>query len=163
MPRGRPPKPVERLKATQRDATHKADGREMAVPEFTLPAATTIPVPPDDLGDRGETEWDKIWSAGFWLSPDQDYHWVAMIATAYDEIEIYRAIIAAEGYTYENKLKGVMQAHPLIAEVRKAQALIMRALSTLGFSPTDRARLSIAEVKRKNAIADLNSKMAEKK
>lgn len=162
MARGRPPKPIERLKATQRDATHKADGRELAIPEYTLPAAVSIPVAPDDLGPRGEAEWEKIWTAGFWLSPDQDYHWVAMVATAYDEIEIYRAIIAAEGYTYENTLKGVMQAHPLIAEVRKAQALIMRALSQLGFSPTDRARLGLAEVKRENAIADLNLKLKNK-
>jgi P27 family predicted phage terminase small subunit len=161
MARGRPPKPVERLKATQRDATHKADGRELAIPTYTLPAATTIPVPPDELGERGLSEWEKIWSAGFWLSPDQDYHLVTIIATAYDEIEEYRREVAVTGYTVEG-IRGTTVANPLIAEIRRAQQMIIKALSLLGFSPTDRARLGLAEVKRKNAIADLNQKLRNK-
>lgn len=160
-PRGRPPKPRELLKATQRDATHKANGTELARVEYQLEPAHGIPVCPDILGERGVTEWEKIWSAGFWLSADQDYHWVSMIATAYDEIEKYRWEIAAEGLTVQG-IHGTMIAHPLIAEIRKAQATIMKALSTLGFSPTDRARLGLAEVKRKTALADLNDRMKAK-
>lgn len=161
MARGRPPKPIEKIRATQRDATHKADGREIARVEYTLPAAAGIPVAPDELGDRGTSEWEKVWSAGYWLSPDQDYHWVAMIATAYDEIEAYRRAILEEGTTVPG-IHGATVAHPLISEIRKAQNVIIKALSQLGFSPTDRARLGLAEVKRQNALADLSQKMKAK-
>lgn len=161
MARGRPPKPIERIRVTARDATHKANGTELAVPQHNLPRHAQVPVPPDVLGDRGLTEWEKVWLAGYWLSDEQDYHWVAMICTAYDEIELYRAEIAHEGLTVRG-IHGVMIAHPLIAEIRKAQATIMKALSILGFSPSDRARLSLGEVKKANALADLNAKMNAK-
>jgi P27 family predicted phage terminase small subunit len=161
MARGRPPKPHERMRATARDATHKADGREIVPAQYKLAAATEIPVAPDMLMDRGQSEWEKIWSAGYWLSPDQDYHWVAIIATAYDEIEMYRAVIADEGLTAVG-IRGTTIAHPLIAEIRKAQQVIMKALSQLGFSPSDRARLSLAEVQLKNARTSLNDKLKAK-
>jgi P27 family predicted phage terminase small subunit len=161
MARGRPPKPIERIRVTQRDATHKADGREIARIEHTLARSSQIPVPPDELGERGLSEWQKIWSAGYWLSDEQDYHWVAMIATAYDEIAAYRAAIMEEGMTVLG-IHNATVAHPLISEVRKAQQVIIKALSQLGFSPTDRARLGLAEVKRQNALADLSSKMKAK-
>lgn len=159
--RGRPPKPVERIRATARDATHKADGRELAVPAHQLGRSVLVPVAPDELAERGETEWEKIWTAGYWLSDEQDYHWVAIICTAYDEIERYREVIQLEGLTVQG-IHGTLIAHPLIAEIRKTQGIIMKCLSQLGFSPTDRARLSLGEVKRQNALADLNAKMNAK-
>lgn len=131
------------------------------MPAHRLSRSVAIPVPPDDLDERGQTEWDKIWTAGYWLSDEQDYHWVAIIATAYDEIEAYRDAIAAEGLTVKG-IHGVMVAHPLIAEVRKAQATIMKSLSILGFSPTDRARLALGEVKHMNALAELRNNMGQK-
>jgi phage terminase small subunit len=45
-----------------------------------------------------------------------------------------------------------MTAHPLIAEMRKNDQLIQKCLSILGFSPTDRARLTITETQAQNAL-----------
>ena len=157
MPRGRPPKPVERIRATARDATHKADGRPLPVPQGQLERRQRIPVAPDNLDDRGLAEWEKIWSAGFWLSETQDYHWVLAIAHAYDEIEEYRAKIKTDGLIQRGSM-GQVIAHPLIASIRAAEATIMKALSMIGFSPTDRARLGLAEVKRQSALAELRAK-----
>jgi P27 family predicted phage terminase small subunit len=160
--RGRPPKPIERIKVNARNETHKANGSELVPAKYQMqPRGVQIPVAPDDLHDRGMTEWEKIWSAGYWLSVEQDYHWVAMITTSYDEIDVYRRVILEEGITVQG-IHGVLIAHPLIAEIRKAQATIMKCLSLLGFSPTDRARLSLGEVKQASALADLNAKMRQK-
>jgi P27 family predicted phage terminase small subunit len=159
--RGRPPKPIEKIRVNARNSTTKSDGRELAIPQHEMARQVLIPVCPDELGDRGLTEWDKIWSAGYWLSDEQDYHWVSMICTAYDEIEEYRLIIRGEGITVDGP-HGSMVAHPLIAEIRRAQNQIMKCLSILGFSPTDRARLSLGEVKKANLLADLNGKMNAK-
>jgi P27 family predicted phage terminase small subunit len=138
-----------------RDETHMADGREVARVEVAVPIAEQpVPLLPVGLGDRGEKEWYQLWEYGRWLHPQEDYHWVEMLARAYDEIELYRKTIAEDGLiSYD--VNGKVQANPLIAEVRKAESVIMKCLSQLGFSPTDRARLGIAEVKRQTGLAKL--------
>jgi P27 family predicted phage terminase small subunit len=152
MPRGRPPKPRERLVATQRDATHKADGREIA--RIEVSPDRTVPVLPSTVTGRGAEEWEKVWTAGFWLKRDQDYHWVEMIAQAYADIEVFRRQVQAEGLIATG-YAGQVVAHPLIAEIRKCEATIQKCLSVLGFSPTDRARLAITEAKAQNALQDM--------
>src|ERR1019366_348963 len=156
MARGRPPKPIERHRATARDATHKADGRALVAPGAGAQAAVraVIPIPADELGGRGLSEWEKIWTAGYWLKDDQDYAWVLMISHAYDDIEAFRAQVKLEGLIQTGSM-GQVIAHPLIAEIRRAEAVVMKALSTLGFSPTDRARLGLAEAKAQSALKDL--------
>lgn len=156
-PRGRPPKPLERIKATARDSTHKANGTELAVPQHQISRRSLVPVPPDDLGERGLVEWEKTWVAGPWLSDETDYHWVLMIAHAYDDIDAFRQRIVRDGIIVRGD-KGQDVAHPLLAEIRKAEAVIMRCLSMIGFSPTDRARLGLAEVKRQSALAELRAR-----
>lgn len=151
MARGRPPKPVERLKATQRDATHKANGTVIAVREVT--PDRTVPGAPTAVTGRGLEEWEKVWEAGFWLKRDQDYHWVEMIAQAYSDIAQFRARVEQDGLV-QTGYAGQVVAHPLIAEIRKCEATIQKCLSVLGFSPTDRARLAITEAKAKTAIQD---------
>jgi P27 family predicted phage terminase small subunit len=115
------------------------------------------PVAPDDLDKRGLEEWEKIWAAGFWLSHEMDYHWMAIIARAYDEIEAYRARVALDGLIQKGSM-GQVVAHPLIQSIRAAEGTIMKALSILGFSPTDRARLGLSEAKRQSALAALRAR-----
>jgi P27 family predicted phage terminase small subunit len=150
MPRGRPPKPVERIKATARDATHKADGRPLPVP-YSGAIVRTVPEPVAPLSGRAADEWEKVWTAGFWLKRDQDYHWVEMIAQAYRDIEVFRARVEEDGLVVTG-YAGQVTAHPLIAEIRKAEAVIQKCLSVLGFSPTDRARLALGEAKAQNEL-----------
>ena len=145
---GRPRTPIEK-----QITLSKGDGRTpsktaVAVQSYTHHSGA--PVTPFDLKDRGVTEWEKVWDAGFWLKPDQDYHWVEMIARAYDDIDIFRQAVREEGLTVRG-YNGQTVAHPLIAEIRKAEALIQKCLQVLGFSPTDRAKLGIAEAKARMA------------
>lgn len=112
---------------------------------------------PRGLGAAGRREWHKVWDAGPWLNPSQDYHWVEQIARAYDDIAVYRRKIEADGLIQEGYAHQVV-AHPLIAEVRRCEQTIRACLSVLGFSPSDRARLGLAEVKRQSALEDLIQK-----
>jgi P27 family predicted phage terminase small subunit len=152
MPAGRPPKPVERLAATQRDANHKADGREIA--RIEVKPDRTVPALPEIIKGRGEVEWRNIWTAGFWLKRDQDYMWVEMIAQAYTDIEAFRERVELDG-PIARGYAGQVTAHPLIAEIRKCEATIQKCLSVLGFSPTDRARLAITEMKARSALQEM--------
>lgn len=153
MARGRPPKPLEQIKATARDSKHKADGRSL-VPRVELQVDHTIPSVPEGITGRGELEWDRIWSAGWWLARDQDHYWVEMVARAYMEIEEYREYIKGNGLITKG-YAGQDAANPMIAEIRKCEANIQKCLQVLGFSPTDRARLMIETQKAKSALQEM--------
>lgn len=156
MPAGRPRKPRELAKATMRDDTHMANGSEVAVMQAS-PRDEVVPVSPVDLGERGQIEWDKVWTAGHWLKADQDYHLVVTLAEAYDEIEAYRGQIKIDGLMTKGSAGGMI-ANPLIKEVRACQATIIKCLSLLGFSPSDRMRLGIQEIKRATGLMALQDK-----
>lgn len=162
MPAGRPRMPLERAQNLAKGDGRTPGGREMELSSRAAvqPSRTVPPLPPVVLAERGITEWDKIWTAGYWLHADKDYHWVEMVVTAYDEIETFRAQIAEDGLVVAG-YNGQMTAHPLISEIRKAQQTIAKALSLLGFSPSDRARLNLVEVKAASALDDLLAKRAK--
>jgi P27 family predicted phage terminase small subunit len=151
----RRPEPIERMALKARGDGRTPGGRELVKSNPTLVSHEAREVPfPDGIGRRGKAEWIKIWDTGFWLSPEQDYHWVEMIARAYDDIETFRKRVKADGLIQLGSL-GQPVAHPLISEIRKCEATIRQCLSVLGFSPTDRARLGIMEAKARREVADL--------
>jgi P27 family predicted phage terminase small subunit len=127
--------------------------RNLPVPVKSRPDHT-VPVPARPLTGRGLEEWEKVWTAGFWLKRDQDYPWVEMIARAYSDIEVFRAKVEEDGLVVQG-YAGQMTAHPLIAEIRKCETTIQKCLSILGFSPSDRARLAITEAKAQSALLDM--------
>jgi P27 family predicted phage terminase small subunit len=154
MPAGRPRK-VDSPPQGHRTSTELAKRSNQ---QFVSPAAPRqIPVCPDDLGERGQVEWDKIWSAGYWLKPEQDYHMVLIVARAYDEMISYQDQIALDGLMVRGSAGGVV-AHGLIREVRQTRQQIIRILAELGFSPTARARLNIAELQQGNALLALQER-----
>lgn len=156
---GRRHEPIERKLAKA-----KGDGRtpsKTVVPVTTNIAARgnrRIPPMPRGLGARGKVEWRKIWTAGrAWLRDDQDYHWVEMIARAYSDIEGFREQIEKDGLVVTG-WNGQLAAHPLIKAIREEEQTIQKCLSILGFSPTDRARLGLAEAKAQNAVLEMMAK-----
>lgn len=158
MPRGRPPKPIERKRATGRTPTTDAGGRQLPAVRTTIVKAVDVPDAPSGLQVRGSREWVNIWEAGSaWLAPAQDYHWVEMIVRAYDDIEEFRARVRTDGLIQQGSM-GQVIAHPLIASIRQAEASIQKCLSILGFSPSDRARLGLAEIKAQSKLQDMMSK-----
>ncbi len=120
-----------------------------------VPLDSNVPAPPVDLKDHGVIQWNKIWSAGMrWMHSEEDYHWVHIIARAYDQISEFQTRIEKDGLIVKG-YAGQDAAHPLIGEIRKCEMVIMKALSTLGFSPTDRARLGIKEIERQTKLNKL--------
>lgn len=139
------PVPIERMLA--RSSNGKTlGGRDLEVIDTSVLVAPQAPDVPEGLKGRGTVEWFKIWQAGKWLWPDQDYAWVEQTARAYDDLATFRAKVHKDGLTVEG-YNGQTTAHPLIAEMRKCEDTIRKCLSQLGFSPTDRARLKLTELK----------------
>jgi P27 family predicted phage terminase small subunit len=161
---GRLPEPLEKQAAKargdgltpgHRKVEDKVD--EVASAELVPISTQMLPELPSDLGARGELEWYKMWEFGTWLRPQEDYRWLEMICRSYDDINTFRAQILKDGLVIKG-YAGQAVAHPLIAEVRSAERTIQKCLSVLGFSPTDRARLGLAEIKRKTGLADLQNR-----
>jgi len=150
MARGRPKTPIEKMKARSPDGTTPGH-RKLLVPTSPTRPERAVPELPEGVTGRGAEEWERVWTAGFWLKRDQDYHWVEMIVRAYSDIAVYRAAVAEAGLIVTG-YAGQQVANPLIAEIRKLEATIQKCLQVLGFSPTDRAKLAIVEEKAQNAV-----------
>jgi P27 family predicted phage terminase small subunit len=177
MPAGRPKKPLERKARLSvgdgKNTSHggkKQPGTEIVeivdaeiVDETEVSrVADRAEIPPVPYGvyGRGETEWHQIWESGWWLHPKEDYHWVEQIVRSYCDLEEFRTRVARDGLVVTG-YNGQAAAHPLIKEMRSCEGAIRTCLSQLGFSPTDRARLSLQEVKKQNSLAELKKRTQE--
>jgi len=159
MPAGRPRKPIERQRAVAKGDGITPGHEKIHTGQIIPRHNRVIPAAPQELGERGTLEWYRVWESGItWLHPDEDYHWIEQIARAYDDIAEFRAKIDETGLIVKGYTKDMLVANPLIKEVRQLEATIRKCLSMLGFSPTDRARLGIAEVKLQSNLQDLQSK-----
>jgi P27 family predicted phage terminase small subunit len=169
MVAGRPRTPIEKAAMLAKGDGRTPGGRKVVdsgkqvvvqgsiVPNAQAFDHALLPETPANLGKRGETEWFKLWDNGPWLRPLEDYRQVEFICRAYDDIDAFRATIASEGLIVKG-YAGQTVANPLIAEVRKSEQVILKCLSLLGFSPSDRARLGLAEIKRQTGLADLQNR-----
>ncbi|WP_371646482.1 phage terminase small subunit P27 family [Streptomyces mirabilis] len=150
MPAGRPPTPTERKRRTGNPGK-----RNLPEPVVHLAAVADIPAPPDTLGETGERAWGRLWTAGqAWLSPATDLDLLTRLCEAHDEREAMRDQVAQDGYMVTGSM-GQMRAHPLLSEIRALESQMTKWESLCGFTPTDRARLGYAEVKRASKLEEL--------
>lgn len=146
---GRRKEPIEKIAV--RSPGGKTPGKRNLPAPYKGAIDRTVPEPAIELSGRAQREWDNIWTAGFWLKREQDYHWVEMIAKAYRDMEVFQAKVDEDGLVVTG-YAGQVVAHPLIAEIRRCEAMIQKCLSILGFSPTDRAKLAIREAEARSAL-----------
>lgn len=154
MPPGRPPAPIEHHRRVGRaGGTKKADGRALpALAEVTvLPQAAGMPDFPAELGEDGKTMWRRIWQDGItWISPQTDLALAEEACRCVDDVAAARRRYRA---TTDPK-----DASALVALGKRLD----EALSALGFTPTARSRLGVAEVRRVSALDKLIEKRANR-
>jgi hypothetical protein len=143
---GRPPKPTE-LKRLQGNPGKRALPKETEI--ILLPAAIGIPEPSRPLLKYGQEMWDRIWNMGnSWISPTTDIELVLMTAEMVDE-------------RWNLRVKVMGSDDPKMRRgLRELDKMIVSNLSLLGFSPTDRMRLGVAEVKKQSKLEELLAKKA---
>src|SRR5262245_57840094 len=132
----RPPKPIEHHRRVGRaNGTKKADGRPITA--LAIMPATEPDLAELDPADAFQRILDQAQS---WLGLT-DTAALAMLREALEERRDIRArVMAGSG---ERK------------ELRDLEKQIISQLSALGFDPTARSRLGVAEVKRASALDDL--------
>jgi hypothetical protein len=113
-----------------------------------LPMVSDVPEPPRELGDAGLELWNRTWLSGFtWLSVNTDIHLLAMTCEQLDERVGLRDLVLSSPDSWRER-----------AALRELEKAIRSNLSLLGFTPTDRMKLGIAEVKTKSKLAEFMDK-----
>lgn len=144
---GRPTQPVElkRLKGTLRTDRLPSSGALLP-----LQNALNSPEPKTPLGPQGEAFWQQAWNTP-WFSQLSDYWIVLMTAQTLDEREEVRNALA-ESPT-DRRLR---------TSLRELDKQVMNAYSLLGYTPSDRSRLGVAEVKKESKLEELLRKKADR-
>lgn len=145
-PRGRPPKPIEQKRLA-------GNVGKRPLPENPIQLVVREKVePPRPLGQTGRDFWDRIWGmANTWLSPESDLELLMMTAEMIDERWSLRVNVFRDNRPEDRKA------------LRNLDKQLVANLSLLGFSPTDRSRLGIAEVKRQTKLEELRTRIDESK
>lgn len=142
-----PIKPVE-----QKRRTGNPGKRPLPDPSkvIALPAADGIPDPLRPLGTEGRRSWDRIWSGGaVWLSPASDIDIVQAFCEALDEREPLRSLVMSGEGDWRDRVA-----------LRNLDAQIKSCLSIIGFTPVDRTRMGVAEVRQVSKLDALRARKA---
>lgn len=144
---GRPVIPIElkRLKGTLR-----ADRLPSNAPLERLCEPLQAPIEPLGLSGQGSAFWEAVWGCN-WISHKSDYYLVLLTAEAISEREGLRDLVAREPENSKAR-----------SGLRELERQIISQLALLGFSPSDRARLGIAEVKKESKLEELLRRKADR-
>ena len=107
----------------------------------------TLLAPPSLLGE-GLDFWQAAWSAG-WLNPVSDKTLATILAEQIEEREQLRAKVLVEGNPRDR------------SGLRELERQIVSGLGQLGFSPAERSRLGLSEVKTESKLEELLRRKAE--
>ena len=137
-----PAKPIEQKRRAGNPGRHP----------LPTPVLELVPVDfstlkmPEYFGEPAQFIWNKAWHSGLsWLSPESD---IAIVTAACELADMRQK--ARERYmtTGDSKDAGAVQ---------KLNAEYLKCLSLMGFSPSDRSRLGLAEVKRQTKLEQLRA------
>ena len=139
------PTEIKRLKGTLR-----ADRLPANSPLVSLLEPLQAPREPLGLSEQAVAFWGSVWGCN-WISQKTDYYLVLLTAEAITEREALRDLIAREPENSKAR-----------SGLRELERQIISQLALLGFSPSDRARLGIAEVKKESKLEELLRRKAER-
>ncbi len=153
-PNGRPAKPTEAQRALGNPGHRSLPAAPL--PGDGIDSNGSVPSMPA-LGPAGAALWVHTWNAGRqWLAPEADRALVTLLCQAQDELETMRLLLQSGEVerTYVST-NGTIVSHPFIAQIKDLRVQMTAWLSALGFSPADRARLGLAEVRVRDELDDL--------
>jgi hypothetical protein len=146
MPAGRPSKPAE-----QKRLLGNPGKRALPSNAIAIPMILEKPEPHRPLLKYGQELWDKVWGMGAtWISPNTDSELLLMTCEMIDE-------------RWNLRVKVMQTDDPKLRRgLRELDRQIVSQLSLLGFSPADRSRLGVAEVKAMSKLEELQLRKANR-
>jgi len=148
MQPGRPSKPIEQKRLL-------GNPGKRALPDQSsitlIPMAEMAPEPSRPLLKHGKELWNKVWDTGInWISPNTDTELLLMTCEMIDERWNLRVQVMTNNDPKDRR------------GLRELDKAIVSNLSLLGFSPSDRSRLGLAEVKKMSKLEELMTKKAQR-
>jgi P27 family predicted phage terminase small subunit len=145
-----PPKPIERKRKSGNPGK-----RSLPEPKSLILALEHVPEPPQGLSGPGLGVWHRCWDAGAdWLASPGDVTILEILCRQIDEIVRWQELVEAEGVTFTTK-GGMVRVHPAVGQIRELEQRVVTNLGLCGFTPADRARLGLTEVRKLSGLADL--------
>jgi hypothetical protein len=148
MPAGRPTKPIEQKRLL-------GNPGKRALPEqsaiMLIPQASQTPEPARPLLKYGQELWNRVWESGInWISPNTDLEILLMTCELIDERWNLRVRVMTDNNPKDRR------------GLRELDKQIVSNLGLLGFTPSDRSRLGVAEVKKMSKLEELMTKKANR-
>ena len=142
-----PPKPIE-----QKRKLGNPGKRALPNEAQTIALPSGYVDPPRPLEFAGQQLWDAAFKhGGTWISSNTDVPLLTLTCEQLDRREELRSAIAENGLDRQ-----------LIMSINETEKLISSNLGLLGFSPADRTRLGLAEVKTQSKLQELMAKKNER-
>ena len=144
MQPGRPAKPIEQKRLLGNPGKRPLPDQSSIT---LIPMAESTPEPTRPLLKYGRELWNKVWDSGInWISPNTDTELLLMTCEMIDERWNLRVRVMQTNDSKDRR------------GLRELDKAIVSNLSLLGFSPSDRSRLGIAEVKKMSKLEEIIAK-----
>ncbi len=144
MPAGRPPVPNE---IKRKRGTARADRTPPVSTVVALPMAEGVPECPEDFGLAARGLWVRAWAEGItWISPKSDMEAVEQACRLADDLEVARRRYRATTDPSDGRMVSTFDSQ------------LAAALGRLGFDPSARTKLGVAEVRRQSKLEELIAK-----
>ena len=142
-----PPKPIEQKRLLGNPGKRAMPDGESTIALFSGKGEPLFP-----LGEAGQKLWDSVFNEGeLWISPRTDVAWLQVVCELLDRREVLKQEWMAD--PADRKLN---------MSLLETEKLLQTGLGLLGFTPTDRSRLGVAEVKAKSKLEELMERRANR-
>ena len=152
--RGSSAKPIEKKRLTGARIRNGLAASPMPETALALVDMSVVPKMPTNLGLVGQDYWTVLWTGGRrHLSELHDAPLMNRLCRNFDKIyELENWLgtdVTNRWYTSPN---GQVVTHPAVKQIEQMDAQNTAWLSLLGFTPSDRARLGLAEIRVANEL-----------
>lgn len=147
-----PPVPLERKRA-------RGNPGKRALPahaETVALAPLTTADAPESLGPGGRRAWQHMMASCPWLG-ESDRDALFLLCQKIDRRDEMVEELKSQPFVLVSEKTGFQYAHPLVGMLSTIETDIVKMLSLLGMTPTDRTRLGLAEVKAQSTLERLRA------
>jgi len=126
--------------------------RKIPEPATLLPApgaATEVPEPSRPLASPGLTLWERAWRHGAAWIAQTDTELLLLVCEALDERQSLRQVVLDTGDPSQRQ------------QLRLLEKQIASGLGQLGFTPAERTRMGVAEVRAVSALEQVRARRAD--
>ena len=148
MTAGRPRKPIEQKRKTGNPGQRPLPDSKnvIALPQIKSDA-------PMHLSDAGQKMWLDVRAMAPWIANTDARLLVELCEKMDKKYELKEKLALSDYVLYTDK--GYAYANPLFGMLNTVENDIVKLLSLLGLTPTDRSKLGVAEVKAKGKLEAL--------